>query len=178
MDVSDRRKSFRILVTLAIPVIIEQILTTLLQYVDTAMVGRLGPAATASVSLTTSVNWLIGNVFSAIGIAVVAMVASAYGANDHEKIRRVSSQAVNYILISGLAVTAIAVGLSPFTFHPHLDAGRCLHTGPGLKVFSHHFIADSLSRIVHHLCKRAQSGQGHKDSDGREPRGECSERDS
>ena len=114
MDITDRRKSFRILVTLAIPVIIEQILTTLLQYVDTAMVGRLGPAATASVSLTTSVNWLIGNVFSAIGIAVVAMVASAYGANDHEKIRRVSSQAVNYILISGFAVTAIAVGLSPF----------------------------------------------------------------
>jgi Na+-driven multidrug efflux pump len=67
-------------VTLAIPVILEMVLTTLLQYVDTAMVGRLGAEATASVSLTTTVNWLIGNCFSAIGIAVVAIIASAYGA--------------------------------------------------------------------------------------------------
>ncbi len=114
MDSENRRKSFRTLITLAIPVILEMVLTTLLQYVDTAMVGRLGPEATASVSLTTTVNWLIGNCFSAIGIAVVAIISSAYGANDAEKIRRVSSQVVNYVLVSGLAIGAIAVGLSPF----------------------------------------------------------------
>ncbi len=66
MDEGSRKKSFSTLVTLAIPVILEQILTTLLQYVDTAMVGRLGAEATASVSLTTTVNWLIGNIFAAI----------------------------------------------------------------------------------------------------------------
>ena len=64
MDNLERRKNFNILVTLAIPVILEEILTTLLQYVDMAMVGRLGAAATSSVSLTTTVNWLIGNIFA------------------------------------------------------------------------------------------------------------------
>ncbi|MBR5099589.1 MAG: MATE family efflux transporter, partial [Spirochaetales bacterium] len=86
---------------------------TLLQYVDTAMVGRLGAAATSSVSLTTSVNWLIGSAFSAIGVAVVAIVSSAYGAGNQEKIRKVSSQIVIYILASGLVIGALAVGLSP-----------------------------------------------------------------
>ena len=43
----------KMLITLAIPTILEQILSTLLQYVDTAMVGHLGEQATASVSITT-----------------------------------------------------------------------------------------------------------------------------
>ena len=113
MEKLERRRNFRSLIVLAIPVILEQILTTLLQYVDTAMVGRLGAAATSSVSLTTSVNWLIGSAFSAIGVAVVAIVSSAYGAGNQEKIRKVSSQIVIYILASGLVIGALAVGLSP-----------------------------------------------------------------
>ena len=114
MDRLERERNFKALVTLAIPVILEQILTTLLQYVDTAMVGRLGPAATSSVSLTTSVNWLIGNVFAAVGIAFVAIISSAYGAGTKEKISRVSSQSILYITVLGIAVSAVAVGLSPF----------------------------------------------------------------
>ena len=41
------------LVVLSIPTIVEEVLATLLQYVDTAMVGQLGEQATASVSITT-----------------------------------------------------------------------------------------------------------------------------
>ena len=52
--------TFKAIITLALPMIAEEILSTLLQYVDTAMVGRLGAGATSSVNLTATVNWLIG----------------------------------------------------------------------------------------------------------------------
>ena len=113
MEKLERRKNLKTLITLAIPIILEEILTTLLQYVDTAMVGRLGAQATSSVSLTTSVNWLIGSCFGAIGIAVVAIMSSALGAGDKDKIRCCSSQIVKYILVSGLLIEVLAVGLSP-----------------------------------------------------------------
>lgn len=113
MDSLDRRKNLNTLITLAIPVILEEILTMLLQYVDMAMVGRLGAAATASVSLTETVNWLIGNIFASIGVATVAIISSSYGAGDFDKIKRVSNQVVLYVLASGLFVGALAVGLSP-----------------------------------------------------------------
>lgn len=113
MEKLEQRRNLKSLIVLAIPVILEQILTTLLQYVDTAMVGRLGAAATASVSLTTTVNWLIGSSFSAIGVAVVAIVSAAYGAGDSDKIKRVSSQIIIYVAAVGLAIGALAVGLSP-----------------------------------------------------------------
>ena len=113
IDRDVRKESFRTLITLAIPIILEEILTTLLQYVDTAMVGRLGAQATASVSLTTSVNWLIGSCFGSVGIAVVAIMSSALGARDFGKIRRYSSQIVKYILATGLLIEVLAVALSP-----------------------------------------------------------------
>ena len=50
MDKIKRRENLQSLLVLAFPIVLEEILSTLLQYVDTAMVGRLGARATASVS--------------------------------------------------------------------------------------------------------------------------------
>ena len=62
---SFQKELFKALITLSIPTIIEQVLSILLQYIDTAMVGRLGEQATAAVSVTTTITWLIGSTFSA-----------------------------------------------------------------------------------------------------------------
>ena len=56
-----------ILLTLAWPTILENLLETILQYVDTAMVGHLGAQATATVSLTSTYTWLIQSVIGALG---------------------------------------------------------------------------------------------------------------
>lgn len=45
MQQSSRREIFQTLIALAVPAILEQMLSTLVQYVDTAMVGRLGLSA-------------------------------------------------------------------------------------------------------------------------------------
>ncbi len=114
MTIAERRNSLKTLVVLALPIVFEEILSTLLQYVDTAMVGRLGAEATASVSLTSTVNWLIYSFFSSIGIAVVAIISSSLGADDTEKIEKASSMAFSLSIISGVAVCFLAVTLSPF----------------------------------------------------------------
>lgn len=97
------------LIALGIPVIIEEILSTLMQYVDTAMVGRLGEMATASVSLTSSIGWLTNSVFSAFAIAFMAMISKAYGEKDNEKIKRLSRLASIYTLYSALIVMTISL---------------------------------------------------------------------
>ena len=79
--------TFKAIITLALPMIAEEIMSTLLQYVDTAMVGRLGATATSSVNLTATVNWLIGSLFSAFGVAVTAMISSGLGAGDEKRMR-------------------------------------------------------------------------------------------
>lgn len=101
------------LVFLAVPTVIEEIMSTLLQYVDTAMVGNLGEKATASVSVTTTINWLVGGIFSALGVAAVAMISEAVGRKDKTDAKRISSQIFILTVVSGVLTGALCIGLSP-----------------------------------------------------------------
>ena len=105
---------FITLITLSIPTILEEVLSTLIQYIDTAMVGRLGEKATASVSTTTTINWLIFAIPAAISVAVLAIASKAMGAGDEERLKRVSGQSVLLGFGSGIILEIIALVLSPF----------------------------------------------------------------
>ncbi len=102
------------LVSLSIPTVLEEVLSTLIQYVDTAMVGRLGEKATASVSTTTTVNWLTYALTGAISVALLAMAAKAMGAKDEKRLRKLSGQAIFLGFMSGIVIEIIALALSPF----------------------------------------------------------------
>lgn len=99
--------------SLAWPTMLEQLLQTAVQYIDTAMVGSLGTHATAAVGATSTVNWLIGSTISALGVGFLSYVARACGAGEQENARRAASQAVLAVLVSGLLFTALTLGLSP-----------------------------------------------------------------
>lgn len=105
---------FKALVTLSIPTILEEMLATLLQYVDTAMVGQLGENATASVSVTTTITWLVGSICSALGIATLSMISKAVGSGDKERIRRISSQVLMLAVGCGVLVGGLSMALSPY----------------------------------------------------------------
>ena len=102
------------ILALAWPTMLEQLLQTAVQYVDTAMVGSLGTAATAAVGSTTTVNWLIGTTVSALGVGFLAFIAKAHGAKEYEKAKRASAQAVLTVLVAGLFFTDLTLSLSSF----------------------------------------------------------------
>lgn len=112
--VVNRKTVLKVLITLAIPTILEEVLSTLIQYVDTAMVGQLGEKATASVSTTTTINWLIFALPAAISVSVLAIASKAMGARDDERLRRVSGQAILLSLVSGGILEIAAIILSPY----------------------------------------------------------------
>lgn len=102
------------LIVLSIPTVLEEVLSTLLQYVDTAMVGRLGERATAAVSVTTTVNWLVSSIFLAVGVAVLAMISRAFGSRDEEQLRNFSKQTLLLATCCGILVGGAAIFLSPY----------------------------------------------------------------
>ena len=105
---------FLMMVTLAIPTILEEMLTTVMQYVDTAMVGHLGADATAAVSVTTTVSWLVGSIASALSVGVIAMVAQGVGSEDKQKVQKISAQAFLLVLLFGVLATVVVLGISPY----------------------------------------------------------------
>lgn len=98
--------------TLAGPTMLEQFMQTAVQYVDTAMVGSLGTAATAAVGATTTVNWLIGSTVSAVSTGFLSFVAQAMGAGKRDEARRAASQATLAVLALGLFFTLVPLAMS------------------------------------------------------------------
>ena len=97
---------------LAWPTMLEQAMQTAVQYIDTAMVGSLGTAATAAVGSTSTVNWLISSSISAMSIGFLAFIAKARGAGDEEKAKRAVGQSVLAVLVFGAFFTVLALSLS------------------------------------------------------------------
>lgn len=117
LDTSMKKNEFTqmlpIVLALAWPTMLEQLLQTAVQYIDTAMVGALGTQATAAVGATGTVNWMIGSTISAIGVGFLAFISQACGADETEKARKASGQAVTAVLIVGLFFTVLTTALSP-----------------------------------------------------------------
>ena len=99
---------------LALPAILEQILTTMVNYVDTAMVGSLGAGATAAVGINSPVIWLLNGAMQGVGVGYSVLVAHAIGARDEGRARHTIVQSVTAILACGLVLLALMLALSGF----------------------------------------------------------------
>ena len=106
------RASAGLIFSLAWPNMLENLMDTLVQYMDTAMVGSLGTAATAAVGCTSTVNWLVGSSVSAVGIGFLSYISKALGAGDRERAARASAQAVLSTVVLGLFFTVLTLGLA------------------------------------------------------------------
>ena len=108
-----RKALFLTILALAWPTLLEQMLQTLVQYIDAAMVGRIGAEATATVGMSTSVTWLVNGPLFAMGIGFMAFISREMGAKAFDKVRRASVQAVIVALASGIGVGVLTLAVSP-----------------------------------------------------------------
>lgn len=109
---SKAMKMASIIMALAWPTMVEQLMHTAVQYIDTAMVGSLGVEATAAVGATSTVNWLVGSTISAISVGFLAYIAKAIGEKDERKTKKAVAQACFMVLVIGFLSTAITLSLS------------------------------------------------------------------
>ena len=116
MDIRSKQKlpwhMLPVIMSLAWPTMLEQLMQTAVQYIDTAMVGSLGTQATAAVGATTTINWLIGSSLSALSIGFLAYVSQAMGSRNADSAVRACAQAVLTTLVMGTLFTVLTVSCS------------------------------------------------------------------
>jgi putative MATE family efflux protein len=106
---------------LAWPVMLSQVLASIVGLVDIAMVGRLGPAAQAAVGYASQFFFLGQSAFFAIGFASVALMARAIGAGDARRARQVQAAGLALSLATAL-ILALVVLAFPRTLLRWLSA--------------------------------------------------------
>ncbi len=94
---------------LLIPVIIEQILTSLMGTADTMMVSNVGSEAISAVSLVDSINVLLIQVFSALAAGGAIVCSQCIGNKDIKRAKESARQLVFIITLISVSVTAVCL---------------------------------------------------------------------
>ena len=108
------RHTAQVVLTLSIPSILQQIVVTAMEYIDAAMVGHIGAAATASIGIVSSSTWLLHGVLAGLYMAFSIQIAQYLGADRQQDARGVLRQAMLFNLVVGCAAAAFGVGISGF----------------------------------------------------------------
>ena len=94
MNLSNYNREFGTNLKLAYPVIVGMLGHTVVQLIDNIMVGQLGTAELAAVSLGNSFVFVAMSVGIGFSTAITPMIAESFGAKNHNKVR--------YIFVHGL----------------------------------------------------------------------------
>ncbi len=99
----------RQLFRLAWPSLVENLLQTMLGFVDLVFVGQLGPDAIAGIGLGTQMMFLLQVLFMGLAIGNTALVARAVGAKDKAEAERIAKQSL-------VLVVTLSIGIGTLGF--------------------------------------------------------------
>ena len=94
---------------LLFPLIIEQILNSLMGTVDTVMVSNVGPAAMSAVSLVDSINILLIQAFAALAAGGCIVCSQYIGKKNEEAANRAARQVLLVILVISTVIAVICL---------------------------------------------------------------------
>ncbi|MGO2498527.1 MAG: MATE family efflux transporter [Vibrio litoralis] len=104
----------RALLSLAVPIVLAQILQSAYQLTDAFWVGRLGAAQVAAVSISNPVTFLVIALGAGLAMAGATLSAQYMGAGNKKMVNHVAAQTMLMVV-----VTAIILGLTGYALSSH-----------------------------------------------------------
>lgn len=105
-------QQLRLTVILSMPSIIAQMSAVVMEYIDAAMVGSLGAAASASIGLVATTTWLFWGLVSSVSTGFAVQVAHCIGAGRNDDARSVVRQALVAAVIFSTLLAAAGCAVS------------------------------------------------------------------
>lgn len=107
---TDENKIFyKTLVVLCIPIIIQNLITTLINMVDTVMVGSLGEVSVAAIGIANQYFFLFNMALSGIIGGTGIFMSQFYGKGDRDSIKKITALSVIAALTLGIIFFVIAI---------------------------------------------------------------------
>ena len=105
----EKPATYRTLFWLALPTLVEQVISGLIGLTDTLVAGHgkdehLNAAASAAVGTMTYMMWFCGLMGSALGVGATAIVSRSYGARRYRVAQRVAGTAISSAFLLGVVV--------------------------------------------------------------------------
>lgn len=89
---TNTKEKIKIILALGVPAMIENLLQTVVGFVDTLFVSRLGLAEVTAVGVTNAILAVYLAIFMAIGVGTSSLIAKSVGAGDLSKAKAIARQ--------------------------------------------------------------------------------------
>ena len=106
------RQQAALVMRLSVPAILAEISSIAMQYIDAAMVGSLGAAATAAIGLVSSTTWLFGGVCIAAATGFSVQIAQLIGGGRKSEAQSVLRQGLIVGVLLGILIGALGAAIS------------------------------------------------------------------
>lgn len=108
---------YKTLLTLCIPIIIQNLLSTLINMVDTIMVGGLGEVSVAAIGIANQYFFLYNMALSGIIGGAGLFIAQFFGKNDKANIRKITALGALSAITLGIIFGTLAIFSPKFIIH-------------------------------------------------------------
>jgi MATE family multidrug resistance protein len=150
------RLELRNLFALALPIMIAQLATTAMGFVDAVMAGRVGPRDLAAVALGNSIWVPVFLLMTGTLLATTPKVAQRFGAGAHSEIGPIVRQALWLALVVGVMATGMLIAAEPILHLMKVDPELI---GPCMQYL--HGIAAGLPAVaLYHVLRCFSDGMG------------------
>lgn len=113
----DDKKFYKILVSLCIPIIVQNLISTSVNVIDTVMISSLGEASVASIGVANQFFFLFNMTMSGLTGGAGLFISQFFGRNDTKNIKKITSLSVFLGILLGLLFLIPAVFLPKLIIH-------------------------------------------------------------
>ena len=99
---TNHKQKIKVILALAVPVMIENFLQTIVGFVDTLFVARIGLEEVAAVGVTSAIVAIYIAVFMAIGVGTSSMISRSIGADRIDDAKAIARQATWIAIFVGI----------------------------------------------------------------------------
>ncbi len=142
----DKKIFIKRLLTLAVPIIIQQFIQASLNLVDTVMIGRLGSDEIAAVGIANQVFFFAMLIIFGINSGVSVFIAQFFGRTDHDNIRKTMSVSLLSGTLVGIIFCIVAITIPDKIMTLFIDDAHVVDLGVSyLRIIGYSYIFMSVS---------------------------------
>lgn len=139
---------YKRLLTLAVPIMIQQFIQAALNLVDTIMIGKLGSDEIAAVGIANQVFFIVMMIVFGINSGISVYIAQFHGRNDTKNIKKTMGVSLTFGLGIGIFFCLFAIAFPHQIMRLFIDNDNVIRLGVyylRIVAFSYIFLAVSLS---------------------------------
>jgi len=145
----DDRNFYKSLFTIAVPIMLQNLISSFVNMVDTVMIGRLGTAEIAAVGLGNQVFFLFTMILFGVCSGAAVFTAQYWGKKDIEGIRKNTGLSLLIVTSVGAVFTAASIAAPRFIIGLYSNDGAVIELGAAyLRAVAPCFIPFAISFLL------------------------------